>query len=89
MFHFTWLSQYPSPIEFLNLFYSGNKLQKTDDYMWPNVARFKNKLYDQTIEKALVTSDLKNRYKLFSDAENILLQEAPMLVFPADISKSS
>ena len=80
MFHFTWLSQYPSPIEFLNLFYSGNKLQKTDDYMWPNVARFKNKLYDQTIEKALVTSDVKNRYKLFSDAENILLHEAPMLV---------
>tara|TARA_B100001093_G_scaffold188189_2_gene180721 strand:- start:1153 stop:2874 length:1722 start_codon:yes stop_codon:yes gene_type:complete len=79
MTHFTWLSEYPSPIDFLNLFYGANNPKNTTDYIWPNVTRFENKKYDNILEKALVTSDLKERYRLYADAETVLMNEAPLI----------
>ena len=79
MTHFTWLSEYPSPIDFLNLFYGANNPENPTDYIWPNITRFSNKKYDNILENALVTSDLKERYKLYSDAETVLMAEAPLI----------
>ncbi len=80
MAHFTWLSQSPSPIEFLNLLYGVKTTKDNEEYIWPNISRFNNKSFDKTLEKALVTTDLQARYKLFSDAENILLNQAPLII---------
>ena len=80
MSHFTWLSEYPSPIDFLNLFYGAENPDDLDSYIWPNVSRFNNKSYDKTIEQAMVTSDLKERFNLYSKAESILMEQAPLIV---------
>ena len=79
MTHFTWLSEYPSPIDFLNLFYGANNPKNSSDYIWPNVTRFDNNKYNNILEKALVTSDLKERYRLYADAETVLMKEAPLI----------
>ncbi len=80
MSHFTWLSEYPSPIDFLNLFYGDENPNDLNSYSWPNISRFKNNLYDKTLEKAMVTSDLKERFNLYADAESILMEQAPLIV---------
>jgi peptide/nickel transport system substrate-binding protein len=80
MSHFTWLSEYPSPIDFLNLFYGGNNPNNLNEYIWPNVSRFQNKTYDNTLEKAMVTSDLNDRFNLYAKAESILMDDAPVIV---------
>jgi peptide/nickel transport system substrate-binding protein len=80
MSHFTWLSEYPSPIDFLNLFYGADNPKNINDYIWPNVSRFKNDSYDKTLEKALVTSNLEDRFNLYAQAESILMDQAPLIV---------
>jgi peptide/nickel transport system substrate-binding protein len=80
MSHFTWLSEYPSPIDFLNLFYGADNPKDINEYIWPNVSRFKNDFYDKTLEKALVTSSLEERFNLYAKAESILMDQAPLIV---------
>ncbi len=80
MSHFTWLSEYPSPIDFLNLFYGAENPDDLNSYIWPNISRFNNQLYDKTLEKAMVTSDLKERFDLYAKAEAILMEQAPLIV---------
>ena len=66
--------------DFLNLFYGAENPDDLDSYIWPNVSRFNNKSYDKTIEQAMVTSDLKERFNLYSKAESILMEQAPLIV---------
>jgi peptide/nickel transport system substrate-binding protein len=80
MSHFTWLSEYPSPIDFLNLFYGAENPDNLNSYIWPNISRFNNKSYDKTLEKAMVTSDFKERFNLYAKAEAILMEQAPLIV---------
>ena len=63
MNHFTWLGDYPSPMDFLNVFYGGVDLENDTSYSWPNTTRYRNKEYDAILEKALVTSDKENRFR--------------------------
>ena len=80
MAHFTWISEYPSPIDFLNLFYGAENPENLDSYTWPNISRFENDEYDKILEKAMVTTDLKKRFELYSKAESLLMDKAPLLV---------
>jgi len=79
MNHFTWLSEYPSPLDFLNVFYGSNELEENGE-SWPNTSRYVNKKYNALLEKALITSDLKERYALYTEAETILMDDAPVLI---------
>ena len=79
MNHFTWLSEYPSPLDFLNVFYGSNELQNNKE-SWPNTSRYLNDKYNSLLEKALITSDLKERYALYNEAETILMDDAPVLI---------
>ena len=75
MNHFTWLGEYPSPMDFLNVFYGGVDLENDTSYSWPNTTRYRNKEYDAILEKALVTSDKENRFRLYEEAESILMND--------------
>ena len=79
MNHFTWLSEYPSPLDFLNVFYGSNELEENGE-SWPNTSHYINKKYNALLEKALITSDLKERYALYTEAETILMDDAPVLI---------
>ena len=80
MNHFTWLGEYPSPMDFLNVFYGGVDLENDTSYSWPNTTRYRNKEYDAILEKALVTSDKENRFRLYEEAESILMKDVPVII---------
>ncbi|MEC8004810.1 MAG: ABC transporter substrate-binding protein, partial [Bacteroidota bacterium] len=80
MNHFTWLGEYPSPMDFLNVFYGGVDLENDTSYSWPNTTRYRNKEYDAILEKALVTSDKENRFRLYEEAESILMNDVPVII---------
>ncbi len=66
--------------DFLNVFYGGNNPTSQSEYHWPNTSRYYNNEYDKIYEKALVTSDQVEQFKLFNKAENILMTDAPIIV---------
>lgn len=80
MNHFTWLGDYPSPMDFLNVFYGGVELENDTSYSWPNTTRYRNKEYDAILEKALITSDKENRFRLYEEAESILMNDVPVII---------
>ncbi len=80
MNHFTWVSEYPSPGDFLNVFYSGNAPEDPTERAWPNTSRYKNKTFDKLLQQAISTTDESERYSLFSQAEHILIDDAPVAV---------
>ncbi|MBM77016.1 MAG: hypothetical protein CL846_00895 [Crocinitomicaceae bacterium] len=80
MNHFAWVSEYPSPADFLNVFYSVNMPEDPNERSWPNTSRYKNKTFDNLFKKAISTTDEIERYALFAKAEKILINDAPIAV---------
>ncbi|WP_317899646.1 ABC transporter substrate-binding protein [Aurantibacillus circumpalustris] len=75
-FRYAWIADYPDPESFLTLFYGkhvpANYLEKS----YVNFGRFKNKMFDSLFVSARSEPDKAKRYKLFSKAEQIVLDEA-------------
>lgn len=65
-----WIASYNDPVAFLELFMSNNP-QNSSGYYNPN--------YDSLLLKAKFESDLSNRAKLLLEAENILLDDVPVI----------
>jgi oligopeptide transport system substrate-binding protein len=65
-----WIGDYPDPNTFLDMFVTngGN-----------NLTNWSNKDYDRLIREAGQTTDMAARYKKFTEAEKILLDELPIL----------
>ena len=80
MNHFTWLAEYPSPMDFLNVFYGGLENKDNASYSWPNTTRYRNDNYDKILEQALITSDKEERFKLYEKAESILMDDVPVII---------
>ena len=71
-----WTSDYPDPLNFLEMFVTGNG---------SNVFGWSNHAFDALIEQSKVVADPKARYDLFRKAEALMLDEAACapLVFGA------
>jgi peptide/nickel transport system substrate-binding protein len=72
-----WIADYPDPENFLNLLYS-----KTIPKSGPsplNSTRYVNHEFDAIFERALSTLDDTERYNLYAQAEQIAVNDAPML----------
>jgi oligopeptide transport system substrate-binding protein len=80
-----WVADYPDPENFLNLFYGKNIPQNPADKSPINSFRWKNATYDELFEKALKISDRTERYKIYQQAEQIAVGEAPMLFIFYDV----
>ena len=65
-----WTGDYPDPNTFLNLFVSDGQQNQTG---------WKNPRYDKLIEAAGREEDPKRRLQLFHDAEQILMEELPIV----------
>ena len=73
-FRASWIADYPDPENFLALFYSKNKSP-----FGPNYTHFSNEKYDSLYELSFIELNQRNRYKLFSKMELILIDEAPFI----------
>lgn len=66
----SFLPDYADPISFLEAFQTGNSMNRTG---WAN------KEYDQLIKQAKNEADEKTRYSLMHQAEELLINEAPII----------
>ncbi|WP_025849195.1 peptide ABC transporter substrate-binding protein [Paenibacillus ehimensis] len=66
----SWLPDFADPINFLDIFQTGNPNNRTG---WSNAQ------YDKLIQDAYNEPDNAKRFKLLHEAENILLDEAPIM----------
>lgn len=66
----SWIADYSSPLTFLEIFSTGNG---------NNRSGFANAEFDALLQKAAEETDLAKRYKLYQQAEQILLDEAPVI----------
>lgn len=75
-FRYAWIADYPDPESFLTLFYGKHVPQNYLDKSYVNFGRFKNERFDSLFVAARAEPDKAKRYKLFSKAEQIVIDEA-------------
>jgi oligopeptide transport system substrate-binding protein len=80
IFKSAWIADYPSPESFLSLFYGKTVPDDISLPSFPNVSRIKNAQFDELFEKGWTASTLKESYDYFIQAENIIMEEAPIIV---------
>ncbi|MCA9432378.1 MAG: ABC transporter substrate-binding protein [Candidatus Omnitrophica bacterium] len=69
-----WINDYPSPENSLMLVWG-----KNIPPMGENYARYQNEKFDELFEKALSITDIQEQNKVFREAEEVAVQEAPWL----------
>lgn len=74
-----WIADYPDPESFLNLFYGKNVPANPKDVSPINSFRYKNSKYDELFEKAIATTDIKERSNLYREAEQLAVNDAVCL----------
>ncbi len=74
-----WVADYPDPETFLNL-YHGKIVPPPGRPSPINSTRFQNARFDELFEQALSTTDRVERMRLYRQAEQIAIDNAPMLL---------
>lgn len=74
-----WLADIPTADNFLNIGYGGYVSEKNDISSFPNTSRFENKEYDLAYDEAISTLDDTKRKELCLKAEQILINESPVI----------
>ena len=78
-FYGSWIADYPDGENYLLLFYSKNKIP------WgPNYTGFNTKQFDCLFEQAYHEADDQKRYALYREMDNIIMQNAPVVVLYYD-----
>jgi len=78
-FRYAWISDYPDPESFLTLFYGKHVPQNYEEKSYVNFTRFKNDTFDSLFVAARAEIDQRKRYQLFSQAEQIVLDEGAFM----------
>lgn len=82
-FRLGWVADYPDPENFLNLFY-GKLVPELTEKSPINQVRYNNPAFDVLFEQALATQDAAKRLELFHKAEQLAMDDAPMLLIYYD-----
>lgn len=80
LFRTAWIADYPSPISFFPLAYSKHVPTNVSEPSYPNTSRFKNESFDKLYEEALLATDDNIANDLLVKADQILMNEAPILI---------
>ncbi|MDZ4712717.1 MAG: ABC transporter substrate-binding protein [bacterium] len=83
-FRLGWVADYPEPESFLNLYYGANVPKDPTQISPINSTRYQNPEYDKIFEQAIATTDQAERYKLYLQAEQIAVSQAPMMLIYYD-----
>jgi peptide/nickel transport system substrate-binding protein len=83
-FRLGWIADYPDPESFLNLMY-GKLVPSAPNQPSPiNHTRYKNPAFDVLFEQALSETDRTKRMELYRKAEQIAMNDAPMMILQYD-----
>ena len=78
-FRYAWIADYPDPETFLTLFYGKHVPTKATEKSFINFFRFKNARFDSLFASSFTETDKAKRYAILSQAEQIVLDEAPFM----------
>lgn len=79
MFRFSWIADYPDPETYMTLFYGKHVPTNTTEKSYINYTRFKNARFDSLFEASFKESDKAKRYAILAQAEQIVIDEAPVM----------
>ena len=79
VFRASWVADYPDAQNYLSLFYSENFTPNG-----PNYTHFKNATFDSIYTKAMSESNVDKRINLYKKMDQIVLEEAPVVVLIYD-----
>lgn len=77
-FRGSWIADYPDAENYLSVFYSKNPAP-------PNYTRYKNPKFDALFEKALAETADSLRYGLYRQADQLVMQDAPVVPLWYDV----
>lgn len=72
LFRGSWIADYPDAENYLSVFYSKNPAP-------PNYTRYANPAFDEVFEKALRETNDSLRYELYKQADQIMIDDAPVV----------
>lgn len=75
-----WIADYPSPESFLSVFYGEPIPSDTGKISYPNTQRYLNKEFDKYYKMGRDARQKDSSYVYFMKAEQILMNEAPLMV---------
>lgn len=78
-FRFAWIADYPDPETFLTVFYGKHVPKDATDKSYVNYTRFRNARFDSLFAASFLEADKTKRYALLSQAEQVMLDEAPIM----------
>ncbi|MBI1836990.1 MAG: peptide ABC transporter substrate-binding protein [Flavobacteriia bacterium] len=79
LFRSGWAADYPSPESFLSLFYGKTVPENTSFASRFNQSRYQNANFDKLFELGKKSTKVSNQMKYFSEAEKILIKDAPFI----------
>ncbi|TND10374.1 MAG: dipeptide ABC transporter substrate-binding protein [Bacteroidetes bacterium] len=79
IFRSAWVADFPSPENFLALFYGGDVPDSTNKPSYPNTTRYKNPEFDKLFEAAKAAPNQEEANKLFLQAEQLMVNDAPSM----------
>jgi peptide/nickel transport system substrate-binding protein len=71
-FRASWIADYPDAENYLSVFYSKNPSP-------PNYTRYKNPAFDRLYENALQEKNDTLRYRLYQQADQLVMNDAPVV----------
>ena len=71
-FRGSWIADYPDAENYLSVFYSKNPAP-------PNYTRYKSAVFDALFEKAITENNDSLRYKLYQQADQVMIDDAPVV----------
>jgi ABC-type oligopeptide transport system substrate-binding subunit len=71
-FRASWIADYPDAENYLSVFYSKNPAP-------PNYTRYNSAAFDEVFEKAITETNDSIRYKLYQQADQIVMEDAPVV----------
>lgn len=77
-FRGSWIADYPDAENYLSVFYSKNPAP-------PNYTRYHNPQFDALLEKALAETNDSLRYRLYRQADQLVMQDAPVVPLWYDV----
>ncbi len=80
MFRSAWIADYPNPENFLFLFYGKTLPSSPEEPSNYNISRYLNPKFDELYEKGLKMNDRETAYNYFAEAEQILMDDAVVIV---------
>jgi peptide/nickel transport system substrate-binding protein len=78
-FRGSWIADYPDAENYLSVFYSKNPAP-------PNYTRYSNPTFDALFEKAIAETNDSARYRLYRQADQVMMQDAPVVPLWYDVA---